>query len=98
MPISQRCERFAQRFGLRCPILQAPTGSIAGPELAAAVARGGGMGAMAITWLEPEAAAAQVEAVKAATDLPFQVNCALTFPPKSLAAALEAGAPVVTFS
>jgi nitronate monooxygenase len=85
-------------FGLRHPIFQAPTGSIAGPELAAAVSQAGALGALALTWTPPEVAAAYVRQVRAATDNPFQVNFALAFPPTSLAAALEAGAPVVTFS
>jgi nitronate monooxygenase len=85
-------------FGLRCPIVQAPTGSVAGPELAAAVSQAGAMGAMALTWTAPEAAAAQVRQVRAATAHPFLVNFALAFPPASLAAALAAGAPVVSFS
>jgi nitronate monooxygenase len=91
-------EQFTARFGLRCPIVQAPTGSIAGPELAAAVAEAGGMGAMALTWADPNAATAHVRAVLAATSRPFLVNYALAHPPRSLEAALEAGAPVVTFS
>jgi nitronate monooxygenase len=83
---------------LTYPIWQAPTGSIAGPELAIAVADAGGMGAMALTMATPEQAAAQIRQVRAATSRLFQVNFALAFPPKALSAALEAGAPVVTFS
>ncbi len=85
-------------FGLDYPVWQAPTGSIAGPELAGAVSGAGGMGAMALTWASPEQATAQVLEVRAMTARPFQVNFALAFPPNSLTAALEAGAPVVTFS
>jgi len=90
--------RLQDLLGLRCPICQAPTGSIAGPELAAAVSGAGALGAMALTWASPEVAAEQVRLVRQATDAPFQVNYALYKPPVSLAAALEAGAPVVTFS
>ena len=82
----------------RIPIYQAPTGSLAGPELAVAVANAGAMGAMALTWTEPTEAAAFVRQVRAATDGVFQVNFALAFPPKSLNAALESGVPIVTFS
>ncbi len=85
-------------FGLRTPIWQAPTGSIAGPELAAAVSGAGGMGAMALTWASPEQATAQIAQVRSQTAHPFQVNFALAFPPHALPAALEAGAPAVTFS
>ncbi len=85
-------------FGARLPIWQAPTGSIAGPELAAAVSAAGGLGALALTWTAPEMAAEQVRQVCAATDRPFQVNFALAFEPVALTAALEAGAPIVSFS
>ena len=53
---------------------------------------------MALTWAAPEVAAEQVRLVRQATDAPFQINYALYKPPVSLAAALAAGAPVVTFS
>ncbi len=85
-------------FGLQYPIWQAPTGSIAGPELAIAVAEAGGMGAMGMTWTQPEIAAAHVRQVLSATDKPFYVNFALAFPPDSLEACLEAGAKIVSFS
>jgi nitronate monooxygenase len=39
-----------------------------------------------------------VRQVRAVTGRVFQVNFVLAFPPRSLPAALEAGAPVVTFS
>jgi len=85
-------------FGLRVPIFQAPTGSIAGQELAAAVSQAGALGAMALTWASPEAAAEAVRWVRARTGAPFHVNYALYKPPDSLDSALDAGAPAVTFS
>ncbi len=90
--------RLQTLLDLRYPICQAPTGSIAGPELAAAVSDAGALGAMALTWASPEIAAELVHRVREATTAPFQVNYALYKPPRSLAAALDAGAPVVTFS
>lgn len=83
---------------LRYPIWQAPTGGIAGPELAAAVSRAGGMGAMGLTWTMPEVAAEQVSQVRKLTANPFYVNFVMAFPPLALDAALEAGARIVTFS
>lgn len=91
-------EKFMREYGLRVPIVQAPTGSIAGPELAIAVANAGAMGALALTWTEPEEAARLVKQVRAGTDGPFLANFALAFPPLALDAALDAGVPVVTFS
>jgi NAD(P)H-dependent flavin oxidoreductase YrpB (nitropropane dioxygenase family) len=89
---------FTGQFGINIPILQAPTGSVAGPELAVAVSEAGGMGALGLTWTPPALAAEAVRQTRARTNKPFLVNFALAFPPQSLLAALEAGAPVVTFS
>jgi nitronate monooxygenase len=83
---------------LRYPIWNAPTGSIAGPELASAVSKAGGMGGMGLTWTMPEVAAEEVSQVRNLTEHPFFVNFALAFPPLALDATLEAGAPIVTFS
>ena len=89
----------AERLGLRVPLFQAPTGSIAGPELCMAVTLAGAMGALALTWTTPDVAAAHVCQVRASVgERPFQVNFALAFPPDALPAALDAGAPIVTFS
>jgi nitronate monooxygenase len=85
-------------WNLTTPIFQAPTGSLAGPELCAAVSAAGGMGAMGLTWTTPEEAAVLIRDVRARTDRPFQVNFALHFPPNALSAVLDAGAPFITFS
>lgn len=86
-------------LGLRVSLFQAPTGSIAGPELCAAVSASGALGAMALTWAAPNVAAAQVRQVREqAPGRPFQVNFALAFAPDALPAALDAGAAIVTFS
>ncbi len=53
---------------------------------------------MGLTWTEPEEAQRHVAQVRAGTKNLFQVNFALAFEPVALDAALEAGAPVVTFS
>ncbi len=80
------------------PIWQAPTGSIAGPDLCIAVSNAGGMGSMGLTWTDPDRAQAAVTTVRENTNEPFMVNFALAFPPHSLMAVLDAGAPIVTFS
>jgi len=80
------------------PIIQAPIGSIATPELAAAVANAGGMGALGLTWTPVAAVGARVRRVIELTDGPFYVNFALAFPADGLGAALDAGVRAVTFS
>jgi nitronate monooxygenase len=90
--------QFLKQFGLDVPIFQAPTGSIAGPELCAAISQAGAMGAMALTWADPDVAVAQVRQVRAVTDRPFLVNYVLKSPPRSLDAVLEASVPIIAFS
>jgi nitronate monooxygenase len=51
-----------------------------------------------LTWTSALEATARVKQMRAATRRLFQVNFVLAFPPRVLAAALDAGAPVVTFS
>lgn len=89
---------FLKKLGIRYPIFAAPTGSIAGPELAVAVSEAGALGAMGLTWTPPDEAAQMVRQVKSQTGKPFQVNFALAFEPRALPAVLDAGVPIVTFS
>jgi nitronate monooxygenase len=84
--------------GLKYPIWQAPTSSLAGPELAAAVSGAGGMGSLALTWTSPELSVEQIHQVRSQTSNPFLVNFALAFPPLALDHALDAGAPIISFS
>ena len=85
--------------GLRRPIVQAPVGPCAGPELAGAVAGAGGLGLLACTWSAPEAIAADVAGARACGAGPLGGNLVLRFDVDAqLAALLAAGVDVVTFS
>jgi NAD(P)H-dependent flavin oxidoreductase YrpB (nitropropane dioxygenase family) len=94
----QHATAFAESLGLCFPIFQAPVGSVAGPELAAAVSEAGGMAALALTWTSPEDARRLIAEVRAKTARAIQANFVLAFATQSLAAALEAGVRVITFS
>ena len=83
---------------LKYPILQAPIGTIATTDLVAAVSNAGGMGSLALTWTAADKAVSRINRLKSKTNKLFFVNYVLSFPPKSLEAALDAGVPVVTFS
>jgi len=88
-------------FRLKYPILQAPVGYAAGPDLASAVCNAGAMGSIAgLNAASPEEAREKVRKVLLATNGSFAVNyiLALGAEPKSLGAVLDAGAPVVQFS
>ena len=87
-----------EKLGIEVPVLQAPIGGAATVELAAEVARAGGMGSQAITWSTPEETRLSVSALRQRAGKRFFVNQVLHFPAKGLDAALEAGAPAVTFS
>lgn len=66
---------FAQRFGLRVPLVQAPmVGGATTPALVAAVSNAGGLGFLAGAALSPEKIASEVAAIRALTDRPFGVN------------------------
>jgi nitronate monooxygenase len=98
--LSERTKELLASFGLKYPILQAPVGFASGPDLVIAVCRAGAMGSMALTGASSEDAKERVKKVLSATNAPFAVNYILAFDPRSrsLAAALDAGAPVVQFS
>jgi NAD(P)H-dependent flavin oxidoreductase YrpB (nitropropane dioxygenase family) len=68
---------FCRMLGLKAPVVQAPVGSAATPELAAAVSNAGGLGMLGLTWVPPHAIAARIRAAQALTERPFGVNLIL---------------------
>lgn len=93
-----RESQLAKCLGLKFPIMQAPIGSMAGVDLAAAVSNSGGLGSLALTWTPPDQALDLIHQVQGKTSQPFFVNYVLAFPVLSLDLALEAGVRVITFS
>jgi NAD(P)H-dependent flavin oxidoreductase YrpB (nitropropane dioxygenase family) len=90
---------ITELLGVERPILQAPIGGCAGPELIAAVSQAGGLGILPCTWSSPTVITAQVEAIRALGDRPFGANLVLAFDVDAqLAALLAARVPVITFS
>lgn len=95
---------LCETFDIEQPVVQAPIGSATCPELAAAVANAGGLGHLAITWRTPEQTREVVTETRELTDAPFAANLAVApeaqahDPDAILDAALEAGAPVLSFS
>lgn len=61
-------------LGIRHPVLQAPMAGAATPELAAAVSGAGGLGALGSAVLPVEELRREVDAVRAATEAPFNLN------------------------
>ena len=85
--------------GLRHPIVQAPIGGCAGPELVGAVATAGGLGLLACTWSSPAEILADVAAARTCGSGPIGGNLVLRFPIDDQLDALLAARPdVVSFS
>jgi nitronate monooxygenase/enoyl-[acyl-carrier protein] reductase II len=84
-------------LGIEVPIVQAPVGSAASPELVAAVGEAGGLGMLALTWTGPERARKQIQRVRALTSRTFGVNLVLDFPiADTLAVCLAEGVSIVS--
>src|SRR5437660_8030861 len=85
-------------LGIDVPIVQAPIGPCAGPELASAVSAAGGLGMLAVTWLAPHDAERAIGETRDGTDRPFGVNLILEWDQRErLDACLAAGARIVSF-
>jgi nitronate monooxygenase len=81
------------------PVMQAPVGPAATPELAAAVSEAGGLGSLGASWTEPALLREQVREIRRRTDRPFVVNLVLAFDQEErLELLCEEGVPIVSFS
>jgi nitronate monooxygenase len=67
--------------GIRLPVIQAPMAGSQGSELAIAVSNAGGLGSLPCAMLTPEGVRAELQAIRAATDRPFNVNFFCHTPP-----------------
>lgn len=94
--------RLTQRYGVRHPFACAGL-AFAGmtPDLAIAVCKGGGIGALGVGFMPPEELRAKIRAIRAATDAPFNVNFihseGLFFNDEQVKVCAEEGVPVVSF-
>jgi nitronate monooxygenase len=87
-----------RKLDLRFPILQAPIGGVASPELAAAVANAGGLGHLACTWGTPGQLQSLFRATDGLTSRPYGANFVLDFPIEDgLETALTHGVRVISF-
>ena len=89
---------FTRLVGIERPIVQAPIGGLATPELAAAVSGAGGLGMLAGTWDEPIELRAKIESTRALTDRPFGVNLVLDWEQtERVDVALDSGVRIISF-
>lgn len=68
-------------FGIQLPILQAPMAGVQGSALAVAVSNAGGLGALPCAMLGPDAIRAELMAVRAQTNRPYNINFFCHTPP-----------------
>lgn len=61
-------------LGIDLPIIQAPMAAVQGSALAIAVSNAGGLGSLPCAMLSIDAMRLEIEAIRAATDKPFNVN------------------------
>jgi NAD(P)H-dependent flavin oxidoreductase YrpB (nitropropane dioxygenase family) len=88
---------LCRRLHLRVPVVQAPIGSAASPELVAAVSNAGALGMLAGTWLTGGGVREQIRQVRQRTERPFGVNLILDFPvAEQLDACLAEGVGIVS--
>ena len=85
---------LTERWSIRYPILNASMTPAAGADLARAVSQAGGLGVFGLDWREERASlASQLDALRAAPDLPFGVGVvawAIDEAPHLLEMAIEA--------
>jgi nitronate monooxygenase len=86
-------------LAIRVPIVQAPIGACATPELAAAVSNAGGLGMLALSWTPAERIEGLIERTRKLTAGPLGANLVLQWEQhERLVACLEAGVEVISFS
>ena len=68
-------------LGIELPIIQAPMAGVQGGALAVAVSQAGGLGSLPCAMLGVEAMRAELAAIRAGTDRPFNVNFFCHAPP-----------------
>lgn len=83
---------LCDRLGIRLPIIQAPMASASTPELVAAVSMAGALGSLGSAYSQPEAMQRDAEAVRAHTQLPFNVNLFASRQPAAVDGAAQRGA------
>lgn len=77
----ERAQAFCRRFGLHAPMLLAPMAGACSPELSAAVANAGGLGACGALLMQADEVAGWVATVRARSNGGFQINLWVPDPP-----------------
>ena len=70
---------LCEKLGIDLPIIQAAMGGASCPKLAAAVSNAGGLGMLALSFVDLDGVRRQIRETKALTQQPFGVNLILDF-------------------
>ena len=67
-------QRITTLLGVALPVIQAPMVAVAMHEIVIAVAQAGGLGSLACAGLDAQQIRAEMQAIRAATDRPVNLN------------------------
>jgi nitronate monooxygenase len=95
---SSATKKFTELLDIKYPIIQAPTAGVVNSSFTAAVSNNGALGALPLSWSEPDFAIKQIDAVKGKTKNSFFANFVLNFEPKAFDNAIKYGVPIIQFS
>jgi nitronate monooxygenase len=82
-------QSFCKLVGIALPLIQAPMAGVQGSALAIAVSEAGGLGSLPCAALSPEQIRAELEAIRASTDRPYNINFFCHTPPPANVATPE---------
>ncbi len=72
--MNSRTQHLCHLLGISQPLIQAPMAGVQGSSLAIAVSEAGGLGSLPCAMLSPEQIRAEIEAIRAATAKPYNLN------------------------
>jgi nitronate monooxygenase len=79
--MSPAAQQLCTLLGIELPLIQAPMAGVQGSALAIAVSEAGGLGSLPCAMLPPEQIRAEIEAIRAATVRPYNINFFCHTPP-----------------
>jgi nitronate monooxygenase len=74
-------QTFCTTLGIQLPLIQAPMAGVQGSSLAIAVSNAGGLGSLPCAMLNPEQIVQEIEAIRAGTPAPYNLNFFCHTPP-----------------
>ena len=80
---------WSGKVGLQHALIQAPMAGVQGSALAIAVSQAGGLGSLPCAMLSPDQIRSEIEAIRAATDRPYNLNFFCHTPPPASVATPE---------